>query len=108
MIINKGKKVIIGTPEEIRDAIAGQPVLQVTLKKLDPKIVEAVKNLKQVKEVNVDDSATRLLIAVDDLEATTPRVVRSVVNADGKILTVNILRPSLEEAYIKLVREEQS
>ena len=108
MIITKGRNVIIGTPQELRDEIAGQPILQVTLKKLNQRIIEAVKDLKLVKEVNMDDSATRLLIAVEDVEAATPEVVRSIVYAEGKVLSVNVLQPSLEEAYIKLVREERS
>jgi hypothetical protein len=33
--------------------------------------------------------------------------VKKIVEANGSILGVNILRPSLEEAYLKLVKEEQ-
>src|SRR3989304_2438618 len=106
MIINRGKSVIVGSPDELRDKIAGQPVLQVTLKKLNQKIIEAVKELKQVKEVDVDDSASRLIITLDDVKSATPEVVRSIVYAGGMVLSVNALRPSLEETYLKLVKEE--
>ena len=108
MIIKRGKSVVVGTPEALRDKIAGQPVLEVRLKKSDQKIVEAVRELKQVREVDVDDSATRLLITVDDVKSAAPEVVRSIVYADGMVFSVKILRPSLEEAYLKLVREERS
>ena len=107
MIIKRGKSVVVGTPEALRDKIAGQPVLEVRLKKIDQKIVEAVRELKQVREVDVDDSATRLLITVDDVKSAAPEVVRSIVYADGMVFSVKILRPSLEEAYLKLVREER-
>jgi len=106
MIINRGKSIIVGTPEELRDKIGGQPVLQVMLKKMNQGIIKAVRGLKQVKEVNVDNSATRLVITVDDVKSATPEVVRSIVYADGMVLSVNVLRPSLEEAYLKLVKEE--
>lgn len=105
MIINRGKSVIVGTPEELQDRIADKPILQVTLKKLSQRIIKAVRELKQVKEVNVDNSATRLVITVDDVKSATPEVVRSIVYADGMVLSVNVLRPSLEEAYLKLVKE---
>jgi ABC-2 type transport system ATP-binding protein len=108
MIIKRGKSVVVGTPEALRDKIAGQPVLEVTLKKINQKIVEAVRELEEVREVDVDDSATRLLITVDDFKSAAPEVVRSIVYADGMVFSVNILRPSLEEAYLKLVREERS
>ncbi len=106
MIINRGKSVIVGTPDELRDRIAGQPALQVTLRKLNQKIIEAVREIKQVREVNVDKSASGLIITLDDVKSATPKVVRSVVYAGGMVLSVNVLRPSLEEAYLKLVKEE--
>ena len=42
---------------------------------------------------------------VDDIESATPLVVRSIVQVDGLILSVNAVQPSLEEAYLKLVKE---
>ena len=106
MIINRGKSIIVGTPDELRDKIAGQPTLEVTLKKLNQKIVESVRGLNNVLEVNVDDSASRLMVTLDDVQSATPDVVKSIVNAGGMVLSVNTLRPSLEEAYLKLVKEE--
>ena len=108
MIIKRGKSVVVGTPEALRDKIAGQPVLEVRLKEIDQKIVEAVRELEEVREIDVDDSATRLLITVDDVKSAAPEVVRRIVYADGMVFSVNILRPSLEEAYLKLVKEERS
>ena len=108
MIISRGKNIIVGTPEELRGKIAGQPVLQVKLKKIEKRIIEAVKELEQVREVNVDDSASRLTITLGDYESATPDVVKNIVYAKGMVLSVNVLRPSLEEAYLKLVKEEQS
>jgi len=105
MIIRNGRSVIVGTPEELRNKIAGQPVLQITLRSLNRKIIEAVKELKHVREVNADDSVARLMVAVDDIEATTPEVIRSIIYADGMVLSANVVRPSLEEAYLKLVSE---
>jgi ABC-2 type transport system ATP-binding protein len=106
MIINRGKSIIVGTPDELRDRITGQPTLQVTLMKLNQKIVEAVKKLDHVREINVDNSTSRLIITLDDVQSATPEVVRSIVYAGGMILSVNILRPSLEEAYLRLVKGE--
>jgi len=108
MIINRGGYVVAGTPEELQDRIAGKPTLQVKLKKLDQSIVRAVKDIEQVREVSADDVAGSLLITVDDLVGSTPEIVRKIVHAGGMVLAVNTLRPSLEEAYLKLVREESS
>lgn len=107
MIINRGKSVIVGTPDQLREKIAGKPTVQITLKKLNPEIIEAVKKVNQVRQVNTGKSASSLIITLDDAQSGTPEVVRKIVEAKGLVLGVNILRPSLEEAYLKLMKEEQ-
>ena len=46
------------------------------------------------------------MINVADARSDTPEIVNSIVKSGGQILSVNIFRPSLEEAYLKLVKEE--
>jgi ABC-2 type transport system ATP-binding protein len=108
MIVNRGRSVVVGTPEELRDRIAGKPKLQVTLRKVDQTIVQAVRAVEQVREIHADEDAANMTITVDDLSETTPEIVSRIVHAGGLVLSVATLRPSLEEAYLKLVREEQS
>jgi ABC-2 type transport system ATP-binding protein len=108
MVINKGRSVIIGTPDELQDTMAGKPPLQVFLKSSDNGIVKAVEKVKGVRNVDVDNVAGKLLITVDDLMESTPEIVRSIVHSGGMILSVKVLRPSLEEAYLKLIKEARS
>ena len=107
MIISRGKSVVVGTPDQLRERIAGKPKVQITLKKLNSEIIEAVKNVSHVEQVNADKTASILTITLDDAQAETPAVVRKIVEADGLVLGVNVLRPSLEEAYLKLIKEER-
>ncbi len=104
MIIKEGKHIITGSPKELCEKVAGSPVLQITLKKLDQRIIEVVKKLKQVKEVKVRGSS--LIIDVDNINLVTPEIIKRIVYVNGMILSVNILYPSLEEAYLKLVGGE--
>lgn len=107
MIINKGKSIIVGTPDDLRDKIAGNPKIEIKLKKLSPAIVEAAKNVIQVKQVDVNNSASKLTVTLSDVQSGTPQVVKKIVEADGLVLSVVEVRPSLEEAYLKLIKEEQ-
>ena len=107
MIINKGKSVVVGTPDELRNRIARKPSVQINLKKVDPKIIEAARRVSHVEQVDVDESASSLRIVLDDVNEGTPAVVKSVVDAGGLVIGVYVLRPSLEEAYLKLIKEEQ-
>jgi ABC-2 type transport system ATP-binding protein len=72
MIINRGKSVIVGTPDELRERIAGKPTVQITLKKLNAEIIEAAKKVNQVRQVNADKSASSLTITLDDAQSGTP------------------------------------
>ena len=72
------------------------------------KIVESVKQLKQVKDIVADSSASKLSIMLDNVKLGTPEVVRNIVIAGGDVLTVNVLRPSLEEAYLKALGRNQT
>ena len=78
------------------------------MKKLDSGIVEAVKKVNQAKEVKADASVATLTVTLDDSQSGTPEIVKKIVEAGGLVLGVNILRPSLEEAYLKLIRRNES
>jgi ABC-2 type transport system ATP-binding protein len=107
MIINKGKSVVMGTPDELRNQITGKPTVQVNLRKLDLRIIEATKQVSHVAQVDVDESASCLTIVLDDLIVGTPKVVKRIVEAGGLVLGVYVLRPSLEDAYLKLIKQEE-
>jgi ABC-2 type transport system ATP-binding protein len=108
LIINQGKSIIIGTPEELQDKITGDPILQVRLTQVTSSILEAVRGIEHVTDVQVDNAHTRLYLTVKHVKTTIPIVVRTIVNAEGQVHAVQMLRPSLEEAYIKLVQEEEN
>lgn len=104
LIMNKGKCLLIGTPDQLRDKITTHPVIQVDLTQVTSKIVAALKANHNVKEVNTKPEEPSLLVSVEDTRSSTPEVVRAIVEADGQILAVNSFRPSLEEAYLKLIK----
>lgn len=106
MIINKGRSVVMGTTEELRRRIAGQPKLEIKLNETSDKIILATQSIEGVKNVEADKDSGRLIIELDNAETQTPYVVRSVVENGGLIKSVGLLEPSLEEAYLKLVKEE--
>jgi ABC-2 type transport system ATP-binding protein len=106
MIIKNGGNVIVGSPEELRRKMAGTPMLEVRLRKSDERIVRLVESLDQVSAVSLDAEPGRMVISLSDAEEATPLIVRSIAQAGGMILSVNVLEPSLEEAYLKLVGGE--
>jgi ABC-2 type transport system ATP-binding protein len=106
MIINHGKNIISGTPDELRNRITGQPKVRINLRKINSKIIEATMRIDYVKQVDADEAYSTLTIALNDVTLGTPEVVKRIVDAGGLILGVEVLRPSLEDAYLKLIREK--
>jgi len=104
MLINEGGMVTMGTTDELRSQIAGTPILRVRLGEVSETVVDAVRSLEGVEEVVVD--GTTLSISVNDADRVTPYIVRGVVMAGGMVQSVEVLEPSLEEIYLKLVVDE--
>lgn len=108
LIMNKGHCILIGTPDELRDRINPNPTIQISLRELNPKITSAVENNKHTQTLSTNQLNAELLVSVKDARLATPEIVRSVVEAEGQILSVNVVRPSLEDAYLNLIKEQTS
>jgi ABC-2 type transport system ATP-binding protein len=106
MIMNKGKTVVIGSPDQLREKMGGCPEVNVVLWEITKKIVDAVEGLKETRGMVVNLDGNSLTVQVDDVRFSTPNLVDKIVSVGGKVLSVNVVRPSLEEAYLKLVRED--
>lgn len=105
LMMNKGRCLLIGTPDELRERITAKgPVIQVELTQVTSKILAALKANSRVREVNTKPEEPTLLVGVQDTRSATPEIVRAIVEADGQILGVNVFRASLEEAYLKLIK----
>jgi ABC-2 type transport system ATP-binding protein len=105
MIINKGKSIVAGTTEELRRKIAGPPKLEVGLINVTEMIVRAAEASEHVRAVEVNGANTKLMIDVDDPDGSIPCVVKRIVDTGGLVRSVQLVEPSLEEAYLKLVKE---
>ena len=105
MIISRGASKVVGTTKELRNRMGGHPKLEVTLREVTREVVDKVRGIESVEGVEVDEGSARLLVAANDVEAVAPYVVRALVNAGAMVTGVSVFLPSLEEAYLKLVRE---
>jgi len=105
MIVNRGRNMITGTPQELGERIAGRRTLEITLRELSESVIEAVRASRHVEAVDVNNLESKLLVTADDLDSITPEIVKDLVSAGGLITGVNITRPSLEDAYLSLIRE---
>jgi ABC-2 type transport system ATP-binding protein len=93
--------VATGTPQELRRKLSGRKI-KVQLQRVDNVIVAAVKKVGfQVSEIT-DNS---LVIDVSDPEKENPSILKAIEAADGHVLFITEIGSSLEDVYLKLVRE---
>ncbi|MCL2642438.1 MAG: ABC transporter ATP-binding protein [Candidatus Bathyarchaeota archaeon] len=106
LLMNKGRCLLIGKPDELREQIVTHPIIQIDLTQITNKILQALNNSSHVQEINTKPQETSLMISVKDIRMATPEIVKTIVEADGQILGVNTFRASLEDAYLKLIKGE--
>jgi ABC-2 type transport system ATP-binding protein len=103
MILRKGKSVAIGSLENLRQLLKETPILKIELLEYSINVVEALKKFEKIRKVT--ESELTLNIEFDYLEDSVPETVKRVVDAGGKIMSVNFQHSSLEDTYLELVKE---
>jgi ABC-2 type transport system ATP-binding protein len=101
--ILKTRLLALSTPGELEKR-AGNSRTVFEVEEVGARMLEAVKKLKPV-DLGVEDN--RLVITVADPQKEIPDYVREIVSAGGRIRSVTPLTPSLEETYLKVVREAE-
>ena len=97
------KLVAEGTPEQLMESLEGRKT-QVQLQQVTPAVTGAVGRLGLRYVVS---SGNRLVIDVSDPEKENPGIMEAIVAAGGHIQFITEKRATLEEVYLKLVRDEQ-
>ena len=95
------KLMAIGTTEELERSVSGRKTV-IQLEQLSDAILAALKKLP-VGNVAVDGN--KLTIDVAKPEKENAAMVEAIIRAGGHVQSVTVVGSSLEDAYLKLVRE---
>ena len=93
----------IGTPADLESSVRGRKTV-IQLRQVSDGILGALKKL-QVKNLIIEGS--KLTVDIENPEEENPDIVSTIVAAGGRVETVKVTGGSLEEAYLKLVRDLQ-
>lgn len=100
--ILKGKLIAVDSPKNLERSLYNRKTI-VHLETMTEDAVAAVKKIDGVKNVRVSEN--KLILDMDSPEKDNPEVVRTIVGAGGNIQYVTELRSTLEDVYLKLIRE---
>lgn len=91
----------MGTPEELEEEVRGRRTV-IVLEQLNDKIMGALKKLS-LRNLTYDGDKITFDVAEPDRENWV--VVNAIVSAGGHVKAVNVVGSTLEDVYLKLVRE---
>ncbi len=91
----------VGTPQELERSVRGRKTI-IQLRQVSEAILDSLKKL-QVK--NLVTEGNKLTVDVENPTEENPDMVNAIVAAGGRVETVTVTSSSLEDAYLKLVRE---
>jgi ABC-2 type transport system ATP-binding protein len=97
-IIDYGKVVAEGTPEELKRAVAGD-VVTLTVGGDQQRALDLVKDKAFVREAKVDEGF--VLLYVDRGEVAMPAILRLLDGAGLTLVTIGLHRPSLDDVFLR-------
>lgn len=101
--ILKKRLIAVDTPSNLVDSISRR-ITTIVLESVNERILKAVQSYN-LRNLTVEDN--RLLVEMENPERDTPAIINAISASGGMIKSVNETRSTLEEAYLKLVKEDQ-
>jgi ABC-2 type transport system ATP-binding protein len=98
-IIAKGKIITEDTPEKLKLSTQAEQVIEVSFDHAES-VVDKLKHLSQVRDVVTVGDKFRL--SIDDSSETLPLIFDFAKENNLKIISINTLKPTLEDAFVKL------
>ncbi len=109
-IIDAGKIIAIGSPDELKSQIPGNDIVSLSLAGLTESIVEKAETLPFVHRIVVEDDYIRAY--VDSGAKNLPMLIDEVRSLGGTVLSATVHEQSLEDVFIhytgKTIREEEA
>jgi len=106
MIINRGKMVDIGTVDELAKTLRDRSrcIVKVKLEEVSKRIIKELQKINYVKSIRV--SGNSFLVELED-EDLIPEFAKEVTKV-GRLISLNPLKPTLEEVYLGLVEKDEN
>jgi len=95
------KLMAVGTPQELERSVHGRKTV-IQLRQVNEAILDSLKKLQTKNMVKEDNQLT---FDIQNPEEENPDLINAIVAAGGRIETVTVTSSSLEDAYLKLVKE---
>ena len=99
-IMDRGKIIAEGSPEELKKESGLKAVINVELIKPDTKVIELLKPYAYEGKVVAQENVLR--IHTDDPDKTAPKVVSELLSHKYSLISLKISPPTLEDVFLRL------
>jgi ABC-2 type transport system ATP-binding protein len=96
-IIDRGKIVVTGTPNELKDSLGGDIITLNIQKDID--ITDLIKKVQHVKEVKLDNGT--YTIKSESAEITAPLIIEAIRKEGHVVIKLSLTKPTLNEVYLQ-------
>jgi ABC-2 type transport system ATP-binding protein len=96
-IIDHGKIVVTGTPEDLKNSLGGD-IITLSIKQ-DVDITELVKKIEHVKEVQKENDS--YMIKSENGEVTAPLIIEALRKEGHVVTKLSLTKPTLNEVYLQ-------
>jgi ABC-2 type transport system ATP-binding protein len=97
-IMSKGEMVQVGSPAQLKGTLKGRDIIEMKLEAPTQELVGAVAETEEVKDAHFE--GTVLKISLSNGRGLLPLLINKVTAKGGKIQTVNLKEPSLEDVFL--------
>lgn len=96
-IIDHGKIIVVGSPEELKHGLGGD-LITLTIKE-DEDVSGLIQTVEHVKEVRKEDGAYRIKAEIG--EVTTPFIIEALRKKGYTVTKLSLTEPTLNEVYLE-------
>ncbi len=96
-IIDHGKIVVTGSPEELKNGLGGD-IITLSIQK-DVDITDLIKQVSHVKEVKKDNG--NYTIKSENAEVTAPLIIEALRKDGHTVTRLSLTKPTLNEVYLQ-------
>lgn len=97
-IMGKGEMIKVGPPEELKAGLKGRDIVEMRLEVANESLVPELEEIEEVEEAHFEGEVLRVMLSSG--RVLLPHLINVVTAKGGKIQSVNLKEPSLEDVFL--------
>ena len=97
-IMNKGEMAQVGEPAKLKGSLRGRDVIELKLDAVIPELPTEVSKVEEVKEARFEGDTLKIVLS--NGRVLLPHMINVVSAKGGKVQSVNLKEPSLEDVFL--------